>query len=65
MDTSDPEVPLFCLMSGQPTGGPLLFSLLLGEARCRGKFSKLSAESLSSLETASFSALASGLGSWF
>lgn len=64
METFDLDVACFCLISGQLMGGLLWFSLLFREAKCRGNFSKLSAESLSSLEAAAFSAWAVGLGSW-
>ena len=64
MDTSDPEVVCFCLMSGQVMGGSLWFSLLLWDAGCRGHFSELSAESLSSSEATSFLAWDCGLGPW-
>lgn len=64
VEAADPDVACFCLRSGQCVGGPAWFSCLAREARCRGSSSKLSAESLSSLEAAASSAWALGLGSW-
>lgn len=62
MDTSAPNVAGFCLTSELLMGEPWWFFLLGREAN-RGSFSKLSTESLSSLEAVAFSTWASGMGS--